>query len=305
MALSSNVVDLRKNTATATNVVDLRKQAYRARKNARHAAQDKVLEQVLALPDNEAVDLLYATWPEHLPRRARGRLSSTVRSAWRKKNVFAYMHRHFPDDVHEILEDNTRAYLGYLATPALARHEARIDALIAAMVDGIRGESTLAINISAPSPGLTHKDLLDRCSEDPEAFEDLVVSANMHAHYRRESGVAVFTDCDGSPLTDEVRIWLALGIDTAGSVAITETLSLRRMIKDDQGVDTWVPQVKSYGVSLSQGDWHPISTSDAAYAYGHDAQTGEPLPPEQGRSFGALRKPGWLSRTPPNTEHLD
>lgn len=287
------------------NVVNLRSQAYHARKKARRDRQQAILDQVLALPEREALELLFKTWPDHLPKITRGKLPARLRSRWLHLNKLSWMQRNFSEELDEIFELHQQDYLLHMAHHAQARHQQRLDALLGALAQSVRGEATVSIDVSAPVPGLSHRELMLRCNEDPSLFDQLSVRSSLHAHYKRVDGQAVFVDCQGQEMDHEVHLWLALGLDTTGALTMTETLPLRRMVKDEQGNDTWVNQLKSYCVSMIMGEWEGLSPQDAAWAYNTDPETGLPRNADPGRSFGQVKRPGWLNRTPPHTAHLE
>ena len=285
-------------------VVNLAKQSYWNRKNSRIQKQKKIIEQAMELPDHEAADFLYSHWPEHLPKVARNVVPPQIRSAWEFRKTQTWMMKNFPEDIQSIVQAQLEDYLGHLASEALDRHEKRIQALIQTVGVGVRGESTLSLSISVPVPESSYPEIMEALEEDGEIPEDMLLGLSFHAHYLREGSTPVFTNCQGQDISQEVRAWIALGMNLNGGLSITETLPLRSLSKDEHGNETWVHQKRSYCVSLGWGDWTPASSREAAEAYSFDAETGEALPQESGQSYGSLTKPGWLSKVPPNTEHF-
>lgn len=51
-----------------------------------------------------------------------------------------------------------------------------------------------------------------------------------------------------------------------------------------------IPEKNIYGIVLGEGEWHSLSVESLQECCEHDAQTGNPLPPEEGVHYRCLAK---------------
>lgn len=283
------------------NIVDIGKQAYWARKKQRKMRQEAVLAQIQNMDFTRAAEVLFEKWPEHLPKVFRGKLDPRVRSEWNRLNFEAWMERNFPEELYALNCMEMENHLSDLAEASVKRHASMIEGLIEAMGQGIRGKASFSISTVVPKPGVKYNQLM---SFEPEKRQNSVVRISFHGHYSKENGVVRFTDCQGRNIDSQVRCWMGLAMNLSGGMSITEELTLRRMIKNEQGDDVWVPQLRNYCVSMNFGEWVANTAKEAAEANSYDHETGEALPSEPGLSYGQLKKPSWLNKVQPNTDHL-
>lgn len=282
-------------------VINLAKQAYWTKKRNRTKRQEAILEQAMSLPEDEGAQLLFDTWPEHLPKIARGKLSKSLRARWEELQTDAFIEKHFHMELDMMQDEFMDEYIDDLAAVAEERHSKRIDALIESFETSIRGKATFSIGAVIPPMDKIYAHFLVM---SPQEADEEAIRVHFHGHYHRENGKAVFTDCQGERIDEEVRGWIGLALNLSGGLSITEELSLKRLAKDEQGNEEWVPQLRNYGVAMSFGEWHPVTAQQAAYARNHDHETGELLPPEPGVSYGELTRPAWMKNTEPYVEHL-
>ena len=88
-------------------------------KQLRHNRQRQKFDEVLALPETEQAQALFALWSEKLPRLIRAQIKSDLRSAWRslreeqtEARFQAWMEDYFDADMKEEVMDHLRELHG-------------------------------------------------------------------------------------------------------------------------------------------------------------------------------------------------